>query len=251
MCVHVCVNVIVCCVCVMSLNLFLMSIKNTHLLLLSCVGGVLLHFSFAGTETNTPPKSICCWFWWWWWWCHCVIVNFVFFLFFILFSVSSIGLGGVAYVTVFNSSATWAATFRLSGVQVHAGYFHVSIIHNTLTWTTRSLTCVHGLPYACLLYTGGLDTPTVNQHNLFDSEKLKVFLVLLTGFKPLTFGSPVQCFNQWANPSPQLGVLFFSFHSAFLLGGVAYVTIFNSSATWATTFHLRGYKCMLVIFVFP
>ena len=34
------------------------------------------------------------------------------------------------------------------------------------------------------------------------------------------------------------------------LGGVAYVTIFNSSATWAATFYLRGYKCMLVIFVF-
>ena len=35
------------------------------------------------------------------------------------------------------------------------------------------------------------------------------------------------------------------------IGGVAYVTIFNSSATWAATFHLWGYKCMLVIFVFP
>ena len=39
----------------------------------------------------------------------------------------------------------------------------------------------------------GLGTPTESQHNLFDSEKLKVVLVLLTGFKPLTFGSPVQC----------------------------------------------------------
>ena len=28
-----------------------------------------------------------------------------------------------------------------------------------------------------------------------------------------------------------------------------YVTVFNSSATWAATFHLQGYKCMLVIFV--
>ena len=35
------------------------------------------------------------------------------------------------------------------------------------------------------------------------------------------------------------------------IGGVVYVTIFNSSAIWAATFRLRGYKCMLVIFVFP
>ena len=32
--------------------------------------------------------------------------------------------------------------------------------------------------------------------------------------------------------------------------GVAHVAVFNSSATWAATFFLRGYKCMLVIFVF-
>ena len=34
------------------------------------------------------------------------------------------------------------------------------------------------------------------------------------------------------------------------IGGVAYVTIFNSAATWAATFRLRGFKGMLVIFVF-
>ena len=28
----------------------------------------------------------------------------------------------------------------------------------------------------------------------------------------------------------------------FSIGGVAYVTVFNSSATWAATFRLRGYK---------
>ena len=44
-----------------------------------------------------------------------------------------------------------------------------------------------------------------------------------------------------------LGVFFL--HSSIV--GVAYVTIFNSSTTWAATFHLQGYKCMLVIFVFP
>ena len=61
-----------------------------------------------------------------------------------------------------------------SGVQLHAGYFPVSIIHRTLTWTTGSLTCVHGLSYAyntwSFVYTRGFGTPT-SQHNLFDAEK--------------------------------------------------------------------------------
>ena len=35
------------------------------------------------------------------------------------------------------------------------------------------------------------------------------------------------------------------------IGSVEYVTVLNFSATWAATFRLRGYKCMLVIFVFP
>ena len=36
-------------------------------------------------------------------------------------------------------------------------------------------------------YTHGVGTPTASQHNFVDSEKLKVFLVLLTGFEPTTF----------------------------------------------------------------
>ena len=40
------------------------------------------------------------------------------------------------------------------------GYFRVSIIHQTLTWTTGFLTCVHGLQYACV-YTLGLGTLTL------------------------------------------------------------------------------------------
>ena len=34
-----------------------------------------------------------------------------------------------------------------SGAQVPAGYFRVSIIHQTLTWTTGSLTCIHGISH--------------------------------------------------------------------------------------------------------
>ena len=38
---------------------------------------------------------------------------------------------------------------------VYAGSFHVSVIHRTLTWTTRSLSCVRDHFCACV-YTGGL-----------------------------------------------------------------------------------------------
>ena len=47
--------------------------------------------------------------------------------------------------------------------------FHVSVIHQTLTWTTGSLTCIRNNSYACV-YTQGLGTPTVSQHNTFDSS---------------------------------------------------------------------------------
>ena len=64
---------------------------------------------------------------------------------------------------------------------VRAGFFHVSIIHQPLTWTTGSLTCVHDHSCACIY------TPTVSQHNLLDLYRLNGFLVLLMGFKPSTF----------------------------------------------------------------
>ena len=47
--------------------------------------------------------------------------------------------------------------------------------------------CVHGLSYACV-YTQGLGALSASQHNLFDSEKPKVFLVLLAGFEPPALG---------------------------------------------------------------
>ena len=50
-----------------------------------------------------------------------------------------------------------------------------------------------------------------------------------------------------------VGVVFFSFflRSSIGGGGVLCDRFFNSSATWAATFRLRGYNCMLVIFVLP
>ena len=84
-------------------------------------------------------------------------------------------------------------------LQVHAGSFHLSIIHQTLTmtWTTGSLMCIHDHSYACL-YTWGLGT-LMSQHNIFDSKKRSpIFLVFLTGFEPRVFGPRVRCSTNWA-----------------------------------------------------
>ena len=51
----------------------------------------------------------------------------------------------------------------------------------------------------------GLGTPTLSQHNIFDSKKLsQIFLVLLTqtGFKPPVFGSRVWRSTNWATHHP-------------------------------------------------
>ena len=45
---------------------------------------------------------------------------------------------------------------RAAQTIVHAGYFSVSIIHRTLTWTTGSLTCAQVLMHA--IAHGGLRT---------------------------------------------------------------------------------------------
>ena len=78
-------------------------------------------------------------------------------------------------------------------LQVHAGFFRVSVIHRTLTWTTGSFTSARDHSYVCVsIHTGGLGTPRTSQHNIFDSKKRTTFfLVLLTGLEPRVFGSGV------------------------------------------------------------
>ena len=53
----------------------------------------------------------------------------------------------------------------------HLCQFHMGVIHQTLTWTTGSLTrCIRDHSYACV-YTQGLGKPTASQHNKCYSEK--------------------------------------------------------------------------------
>ena len=89
-------------------------------------------------------------------------------------------------------------------LQVHAGSFHVSIIHQTLTWTTGSWVRDHF--YVCV-YTQGLGTPTMSQTTFLTRKNShKFFIVLRMGFEPRVFGSQVRCSTNWATPSPHVHV---------------------------------------------
>ena len=64
----------------------------------------------------------------------------------------------------------------LINYKVLAGSFHVSVIHQTLTSTTRSLTCVRDHSYACVC-TQGLCILTTSQRNILTRKNFhKVFL---------------------------------------------------------------------------
>ena len=55
------------------------------------------------------------------------------------------------------------------------------------------------------IHTGVGHTTAASQHNIFDSEELSHFFLMLltqTGFEPWVFGSRVWCSTTWATPSP-------------------------------------------------
>ena len=54
--------------------------------------------------------------------------------------------------------------------------FRVSVIHQSLTWTTGSLTCVRDHSYACV-YTQGLGTLTTSQHNILTKKNSHKFVL--------------------------------------------------------------------------
>ena len=80
------------------------------------------------------------------------------------------------------SAATESHYPTVINYKVHAGSFYVSVIHRTLTWTTRSFTCIRGHSYACVY------TPTTSQHDILIRKNSQFVLVFLTGFEPPIFG---------------------------------------------------------------
>ena len=65
--------------------------------------------------------------------------------------------------------------------KVHAGSFCVSVIHQTLTWTTGSLTCVQDHSYACI-YTGGWAHQQRVRFLTRGGEKLTSFFCIVVMF---------------------------------------------------------------------
>ena len=86
-------------------------------------------------------------------------------------------------------TAAATAIYPVLYTEVHAGFFfRVSVIHQTLTWTAGSVTCVrdHSDARVCVcVYTRGLGTPTMSQDNICYSETFSPFvLVLCDGVRP-------------------------------------------------------------------
>ena len=91
------------------------------------------------------------------------------------------------------SQGKWAAIVQCYSVVVFSCVqcFHVSVIHQTLTW-------IAGLPlYVIILmhayiYTGvAMGTLTTSQHNILTPKNSQILIVLQTRFKPLVFESRV------------------------------------------------------------
>ena len=94
-------------------------------------------------------------------------------------------------------AATVSCFPPLINYKVHAGSFRVSVIYQTLIWTTGSLMCVR----ACV-YTQGLCTLTASQHNIFDLEKLTIFVCAPDGIRTSGLWISSPSLNQLSHPSP-------------------------------------------------
>ena len=90
-----------------------------------------------------------------------------------------------------------------------SAYWLFPCFHRTLTWTTGYLTCVHGLSVCVRIHTGVGHTDSESQHNLFDSENLKVFLCSFDRIQTLDLwiSSPNAITTERANPSHPIAAL--------------------------------------------
>ena len=76
---------------------------------------------------------------------------------------------------------------------VHAGSLRVFVIHQTLTWTTGSLSCILNMIILVHAYTHGGWAHRQRVSTTFLTQKNShIFLALLTGFKPRFFRSQVR-----------------------------------------------------------
>ena len=79
-------------------------------------------------------------------------------------------------MTVFNSSAIWAVTFRLQGYKCMLVISWFCIIHLTLTWATWCLTCVQWYFVCVRIHTGVGHTDNQSAQPFCLGKNSKLFL---------------------------------------------------------------------------
>ena len=119
------------------------------------------------------------------------VISFMGFLCLVSSPSGNFSMGNAGHFPQGKTAETESRYPTLINYQVHAGTFRVSVIHQTLTWTTGSLTCIHMiiLMHAnCYVHTGIGHTNSKSAQHFWLGIKLKhIFLVLLTGLEPQVF----------------------------------------------------------------
>ena len=122
---------------------------------------------------------------------NCYFLNYYYALFFYTLLSLSGNLGHLTRVRLQQPQEQ-----RYPVLLVHAGSFHVFVIHRTLslTWTTGSLTGIRDHSYVCV-YTMGLGTPTVSQHNILTWKNSQMQVLFSHCFDLIEFRC-VTCMNR-------------------------------------------------------
>ena len=130
--------------------------------------------------------------------------------------------------------------------KAHARCFRVCVIHQTLTWTTGSLTCAHDPSYM-----GGCTHQQWGQHQHFDWEKLTIFSCAPPDqiYCTVLIGTFISIISNQLK-APQGWKLW-----SLLPMGAIYLICKSSPyyfhLLYKSTFILLSAKCMLGLFVFP
>ena len=94
------------------------------------------------------------------------------------------------------SAATESRYPTLINYKMHAEFFHVSVIHRIMTWTTRIFTV---RTWSFLYVRGHTDSEPVQHY--FDSHKRSPLFYCAPGGFRRVFWSGVRCSTNWATPS--------------------------------------------------
>ena len=199
------------CMMITSIMLYMFIQVLLFLIQFQCHWRIWKNMKFVFSIVNVSQLGVCC--------------SYFYFIFYILYTLLSL-LGNLVRLTCKSNP--------IQVLQVSVGSFHVSIIHNhpdiifAVDWVLRTnYLSIRNPPNSDMdykmfimrtwsflymnIYTWGLGTQTMSQHNIFDWKISQIFLVLLMGFKSRVFGSRVRSSTNWATPSPRCFFLFMHF----------------------------------------